>query len=74
VNDLDLIYVAGSETLIGRALVQRLEAAGYTNVIATTSEEPDLTNGVRVDAYFAEVRPAYGTWLSFKEISISMFG
>jgi GDP-L-fucose synthase len=59
VNDLDLIYVAGSETLIGRALVQRLEAAGYTNVIATTSEEPDLTNGVRVDAYFAEVRPAY---------------
>ncbi|MGB7948688.1 MAG: GDP-L-fucose synthase [Candidatus Binatia bacterium] len=58
-NDLDLIYVAGSETLIGRALVQRLGAAGYANVIATTSEEPDLTNGVRVDAYFAALRPLY---------------
>jgi GDP-L-fucose synthase len=59
VNDLDLIYVAGSETLVGQALVRRLRAAGYANVIATAPEAPDLTDGARVDAYFEGIRPAY---------------
>ena len=58
-NDLDLIYVAGSETLVGQALVRRLRAAGYANVIATPPEAPDLTDGARVDAYFERIRPAY---------------
>ncbi|MET0500403.1 MAG: GDP-L-fucose synthase [Candidatus Binatia bacterium] len=58
-NDLDLIYVAGSETLVGQALVRRLRSAGYANVIATPPEAPDLTDGARVDAYFERIRPAY---------------
>jgi GDP-L-fucose synthase len=55
----DRIYVAGSETLVGKGLVRRLASAGYSNVVDTSSLDPDLTDGTRVDAYFAVTRPDY---------------
>lgn len=55
----DRIYVAGSETVVGKALLRQLAAGGYFNVIDTSSEEPDLTDGAKVDAYFGATRPDY---------------
>lgn len=58
-NKTDCIYVAGSETLVGKALLRQLETAGYSNVIDTSSEEPDLTDAASVNAYFEAKKPAY---------------
>ena len=55
----DRICVAGSETVVGKALLRQLEAGGYLNVIDTSSEEPDLTDRAKVDAYFGATRPDY---------------
>ena len=53
----DRIWVAGSETVVGKALLSRLAAGGYLNVIDTSSEESDLTDRAKVDAYFGSMRP-----------------
>jgi GDP-L-fucose synthase len=59
VDKTDRIYVAGSETVIGKALLRQLASGGYLNVIDTSSEEPDLTVWAKVDAYFGAKRPDY---------------
>ena len=38
------IYVAGHRGMVGSAIVRRLQAAGYTNVLTRTHAELDLTN------------------------------
>ena len=53
----DRIYVAGSETVVGKAVLRQLAAGGYFNVIDSSSEEPDLTDRAKVDAYFRTMRP-----------------
>lgn len=53
------IYVAGGTTQIGRVLIEHLDAAGFTNVIGVPPDEPDLTDPVQVEGFFAEVRPEY---------------
>lgn len=54
------IYVAGSQTLIGAAILRQLEQQGYRNLAGKTSaEEPDLTDAGQVDSFFAEARPGY---------------
>ena len=58
-NQTDRIYVAGNETLVGKALLRRLDSAGYSNVVDTSSVEPDLTDGASVNAYFEATRPDY---------------
>ncbi len=58
-NQTDRIYVAGNETIVGKALLRRLDSAGYSNVVDTSSIEPDLTDGASVNAYFEAVRPDY---------------
>ena len=55
----DRIYVAGSDTLVGKGLLRRLASAGYSNVFDTSSVDSDLTDGSRVDAYFDVTRPRY---------------
>jgi GDP-L-fucose synthase len=52
------IYVAGGQTLIGSALLYRLDEAGYTNVVGGL-DEPPLTNSLQVEAFFATTRPEY---------------
>jgi len=53
------IYVAGSETLIGSAILRQLEIQGYQNVIGKPPEEPNLTQSEKVKAFFEEYRPEY---------------
>jgi len=57
VDKTDRIYVAGSETVVGKAVLRQLAAGGYFNVIDSSSEEPDLTDRAKVDAYFGTMRP-----------------
>lgn len=52
------IYVAGQDTLIGRALVRELGRQGYSNVIRL-EKEPELTDATEVDRFFARVAPEY---------------
>jgi GDP-L-fucose synthase len=59
VNRTNRIYVAGSETLIGKALLRQLKAGGYVNVIDTASTESDPSDGATVEAYFAAMKPEY---------------
>ncbi len=54
----DKIYVAGHRGLVGSAIVRRLQAAGYTNVIGRSSRELDLTDQRAVRDFFAAERPA----------------
>ena len=54
-----IIYVAGGQTLIGAALLRRLECHGYTSLCNRGQEEADLTVASEVDAFFQQVRPQY---------------
>jgi len=53
------IYVAGHRGLVGSALVRRLEAAGYRNLILRTHAELELTERAQVAALFERERPEY---------------
>jgi GDP-L-fucose synthase len=53
------IYVAGTQTLIGSALVRELESRGYLRIVGSPGEEPDLTDAGQVDAFFTWSRPEY---------------
>lgn len=53
------IYVAGHRGLVGSALVRRLQAGGYANLVARTSAELDLTDQAAVRRFYDEERPDY---------------
>src|SRR3990172_8432899 len=53
------IYIAGHRGLVGSALVRRLTAAGYTNLVTRTSKELDLRRQADVEAFFERERPEY---------------
>lgn len=53
------IYVAGHEGMVGSALMRRLQAAGYRNLIVRTHAALDLTEQSAVRAFFASERPDY---------------
>lgn len=53
------IYVAGHTGMVGSAIVRRLRAAGYTNIICRTHGELDLTRQSDVEKFFAEEKPEY---------------
>lgn len=53
------IYVAGGETLLGAALLKRLRADGYPNLVGPPPDEPDLSNAAQVEDFFAEAKPDY---------------
>jgi GDP-L-fucose synthase len=53
------IYVAGHRGLVGSALVRRLKALGYGNLLLRTHQELDLTDQSSVQEFFAEERPEY---------------
>ncbi|HVP32992.1 MAG TPA: GDP-L-fucose synthase [Steroidobacteraceae bacterium] len=54
-----LIYVAGHRGLVGSAIVRRLRAAGYGNLLLRDRSELDLTRQSAVENFFAAARPAY---------------
>jgi len=53
------IYVAGHRGMVGSAVVRRLLATGFSNLVLCTRQELDLTNQVAVDAFFASERPSH---------------
>lgn len=53
------IYVAGHRGLAGSAILRRLRAAGYANLVTRTHAELDLTDQAAVRQFFAESRPEY---------------
>ena len=53
------IYVAGHRGLVGSALVRRLRALGFENLILRTHEELDLANHGAVKHFFAQEHPQY---------------
>ncbi|HOJ13913.1 MAG TPA: GDP-L-fucose synthase [Deltaproteobacteria bacterium] len=53
------IYVAGHTGLVGSAVVRRLKAEGYTNVLTAPHASLDLTRQADVDAFFDDRRPEY---------------
>ncbi|MGZ5747885.1 MAG: GDP-L-fucose synthase family protein [Caldimonas sp.] len=53
------IFVAGHRGMVGSALVRRLAAGGYSNLVLRSRAELDLLDQRAVRAFFAEQRPDY---------------
>jgi GDP-L-fucose synthase len=53
------IYVAGHRGLVGSAIVRKLKAEGYANLVQRTSKELDLRNQAEVAGFFAMEKPEY---------------
>jgi GDP-L-fucose synthase len=53
------IYVAGHRGMVGSAIVRKLQAEGYTNLVLRTSAELDLRNQALVEKFFAIEKPEY---------------
>jgi GDP-L-fucose synthase len=53
------IFVAGHRGLVGSALVRRLQAEGYSNLLLRSKSELDLRNQAAVEQFFATQRPQF---------------
>ncbi len=53
------IFIAGSNGLVGSAIVRRLQAGGYTNLLTPEIDELDLTDARAVADFFAAEKPEY---------------
>ncbi|HEY4155347.1 MAG TPA: GDP-L-fucose synthase [Puia sp.] len=58
-NKQEKIYVAGHRGMVGSAILRKLEAEGFNNLIYRTSKELDLKDPAAVRAFFEENQPAY---------------
>lgn len=58
-NTNSRIYVAGHKGLVGSAIHQSLEQAGFTRLILRTRTELDLTNHSAVHRFFEQERPEF---------------
>ena len=53
------VFVAGSQGLVGSAIVRNLEKKNYNKIYWVRRKNCDLTNRVHVDQYFAHSKPEY---------------
>ncbi|CAB4364398.1 unannotated protein [freshwater metagenome] len=53
------VYVAGHAGLVGSAIVRRLQADGFTNILTATRAQVDLRNQAEVAHWFKANRPEY---------------
>lgn len=53
------IYVAGHRGLAGSAIVRRLNALGYKNIVGKSHSEVDLARQQQVEDFFAAEKPEY---------------
>ena len=53
------IFVAGHHGLVGSAIVRRLRASGFENLLLRERTKLDLTRQTAVEEFFAEQRPEY---------------
>lgn len=51
------IYIAGHRGMVGSAVLRRLQAEGYGNLVWRTSSELDLRDQAAVEAFFTEEQP-----------------
>jgi GDP-L-fucose synthase len=59
INKNAKIFVAGHRGMVGSAIVRRLAAAGYTQVLTRTRAELDLLNQQAVHEFIEAQQPAY---------------
>ena len=56
--DLDQkIYIAGHRGMVGSAIMRNLQAHGYSNIVARTHTQLDLTNQAAVQHFFEQEKP-----------------
>lgn len=55
----DRIYVAGHRGMVGSAIVRRLNALGYTNILTRSREELDLIDQASVNVFMSDEKPDY---------------
>ena len=55
----DAVFVAGHRGLVGSAIVRRLQAEGFDNLLLATRQELDLRNQGAVNDWFRAHRPEY---------------
>lgn len=53
------IYIAGHKGMVGSAIVRKLEAEGFCNLLLQNSKELDLRNQKEVNDFFATEKPEY---------------
>lgn len=53
------IYIAGHRGMVGSAIVRKLKAEGYNNLILKTSKELDLRDQNQVKKFFETEKPEY---------------
>src|SRR6476661_6413064 len=53
------IYVAGHRGLVGSAIVRRLKAAGFTNILGVARQQLDLRDQAAVNDWFQLNQPEY---------------
>lgn len=58
-NKDSTVYIAGHRGLVGSALLRRLTADGYRNIITRTHAELDLTKQADVEGFFQNEQPEY---------------
>ncbi len=58
-NIQDKIYIAGHRGMVGSALIRRLAADGFQNIVTRTSAELDLRNQQAVNDFFDKEKPDY---------------
>lgn len=59
INKQSKIYVAGHRGMVGSAIMRRLEAGGYSNILTRAHAELDLTNQAAVNEFFQAEKPDY---------------
>jgi GDP-L-fucose synthase len=59
VNINTKIYIAGHCGLVGSALLRKLQAQGYKNIVTRTHAELDLTNRIATEAFFVAEKPDF---------------
>lgn len=51
------VFVAGHRGMVGSAIVRRLQALGYENILTASRDELDLLDQAAVNGWFAEHKP-----------------
>ncbi len=53
------IFIAGHRGMVGSAIVRRLQAEGYDNLLLRSRSELDLCNQAAVESFFSKEKPEY---------------
>ncbi len=51
------VFIAGAAGMVGSSVNRNLETAGYSNIVAPSSTEVDLTDQLQVEKFFTAERP-----------------